>query len=242
MVSAATAVFAVATCGIAALHALWLLCILSLFAGAAWTVFMSTFNTLIQKLAPDWVRARVLAIYLLVFQGSIALGSALWGVAADHTSASGALMLSSVGIALCLVLAFAARLPEPAVSLDPWNHWRKVSMFEEPEPEDGPVLVTVEYQIDPAQESEFLNAIHDYQRIRRRDGAFRWDIFYDSEIPGVYLETFRVDSWGEHERQHDRFTVADRECEERVLRFTLAPLKTRHFLYADRIEPQGGEQ
>ena len=71
--------------------------------------------------------------------------------------------------------------------------------------------------------------------------SFRWDIFYDSELPGVYLETFRVDSWGEHERQHDRFTVADRECEERVLRFTLAPVKTRHFLYADRIEPQGGE-
>jgi hypothetical protein len=84
-----------------------LLRILSFFGGAAWSVFMSTFNTLIQKLAPDWVRARVLAIYLLVFQGSIALGSALWGVAADHTSASGFLMLSSVGIALCLVRAFA---------------------------------------------------------------------------------------------------------------------------------------
>jgi predicted MFS family arabinose efflux permease len=79
---------------------------------------MSTFNTLIQKLAPDWVRARVLAIYLLVFQGSIALGSALWGVAADHTSPGKALMLSSAGIALCLVLAFVARLPEPAGSLD----------------------------------------------------------------------------------------------------------------------------
>lgn len=93
MVSAATAVFAAATCGIASLHVLWLLCILSFFDGAAWTVFMSTFNTLIQKLAPDWVRARVLAIYLLVFQGSIALGSALWGVAADHASASRALMM-----------------------------------------------------------------------------------------------------------------------------------------------------
>ena len=65
--------------------------------------------------------------------------------------------------------------------------------------------------------------------------------FYDAESPGVYLETFRVDSWGEHERQHDRFTVADRECEERVLRFALEPLKTKHFLYADRIKQQVGE-
>ena len=51
-----------------------------------------------------------------------------------------------------------------------------------------------------------------------------------------YVETSRMDSWAEHERQHDRFTVADRECEDRVLRFTVEPIKTRHFLYADRIE------
>lgn len=240
IISGATAVFAAAMLGIAALHILWLLCILSLLGGAAWTVFMSAFNTLIQKLTPDWVRARVLSTYLLVFQGSIALGSALWGMTADHTSASRALMWSSAGSALCIALAFVARLPEPAVSLDAWNHWRKVSMFEEPEPDDGPVLITVEYKIDPAKESEFLDAIHEYERIRRRDGAFRWDIFYDAENPGVYFETFGVDSWGEHERQHDRFTVADRESEERVLRFALEPLKTRHFLYADRIKTARG--
>jgi MFS family permease len=242
VVSGATAVFAAVMWAIATLHVLWLLCILSLFGGAARTVFMSVFNTLIQKLAPDWVRARVLAIYLLVFQGSIALGSALWGVAADHTSASRALMFSSAGIAVCLILPLIARLPEPPGSLEVWNHWGKVSMFEVPEPDEGPVLVTVEYKIDPAKESEFLDAIHDYQRIRRRDGATRWGIFYDVEIPDVYLENFIVDSLAEHERQHDRFTVADRECEERVLRFAIEPLKTRHFLYADRIEPQSGEK
>jgi len=240
IVSGATVVFAAVTLAIATLHVLWLLCILSLFGGAAWTVFMSVFNILIQKLAPEWVRARVLAIYLLVFQGSIALGSAVWGIAADHTSAGKALMFSSAGIAVCLVLPFAARLPEPPGSLDIWNHWGKLSMFEEPEPDEGPVLVMVEYQIDPAMESQFLDAIYLYQRIRRRDGAIRWDIFYDAEIRGVYVETFRVDSWAEHERQHDRFTVADRECEDRVLRFTLEPIKTRHFLYADRIEQQEG--
>ena len=236
VVSGATAVFAVVTWGIAALHILWLLCILSLFGGAAWTAFMSVFNTLIQKLAPDWVRARVLAIYLLIFQGSIALGSALWGVAADHTSANGALMFSSAGILFCLVLPFAARLPEAKGSLEVWNHWGKLAMFEELEPDEGPVLVAVEYKIDPVKESEFLEAIHDYERIRRRDGAVHWGIYYDTEISGVYMENFVVDSWAEHARQHDRFTMADRESEDRVLRFVLEPIKTRHFLYAHRAE------
>lgn len=204
--------------------------------GAAWTAFMSVFNTLIQKLAPDWVRARVLAIYLLIFQGSIALGSALWGVAADHTSANGALMFSSAGILFCLVLPFAARLPEAKGSLEVWNHWGKLAMFEELEPDEGPVLVAVEYKIDPVKESEFLEAIHDYERIRRRDGAVHWGIYYDTEISGVYMENFVVDSWAEHARQHDRFTMADRESEDRVLRFVLEPIKTRHFLYAHRAE------
>jgi MFS family permease len=236
IVSGATVVFAAVTFIIAALHALWLLCLVSLFGGAAWTVFMSTFNTIIQKLTPDWVRARVLAIYLLVFQGSIALGSALWGVAADHSNANVALMISSVGLAACLVLPLVTRLPEGAGSLDTWNHWRKLEMFEEPEPDQGPVLITVEYKIDPARESEFLDAIYGYQRIRRRDGAVRWGIYYDTENPGVYVESFIVDSWAEHARQHDRFTLADRESEERVLRIAIEPIKTRHLLYAHRDE------
>jgi len=232
VISAATAIFAGVTFGIAGLQSLWLLCILSLFGGAAWTVFMSAFNTLVQKLAPDWVRARVLAIYLLVFQGSIALGSVLWGVAADHASANRALIYSSGGIAVCLALPLIVRLPEATGSLDVWNHW-KLLTFEEPGLDEGPVLVTVEYKIDATKESEFLEAIHNYQRIRRRDGAIHWGIYYDAAIPGVYLESFLVDSWAEHLRQHDRFTLADRESEERVLRLTLEPLKTRHFLYAD---------
>jgi hypothetical protein len=101
-----------------------------------------------------------------------------------------------------------------------------------PSPDDGPVLVTVEYKIDPVKAQQFLEAIHKYQRIRRRDGATRWGIYYDSESPGIYVETFLVDSWAEHQRQHDRFTVADRTVEEQVFRFAREPVRVRHFIYA----------
>jgi len=73
-----------------------------------------------------------------------------------------------------------------------------------------------------------------YQRIRRRDGATRWGIFYDVQSTHVYLETFLVDSWAEHERQHDRFTVADRELEERVLSFALETPSVKHYIHAER--------
>jgi hypothetical protein len=236
VVSGATAVFASVIVCLATLRSFWVLCILISFGGAAWTVFMSVFNTLVQNMAPDWVRARVLAIYLFVFQGSVAFGSAIWGFAAEHTSSNTALLAASFGIAACLVLPLAARLPDLGPELDSWNHWGKPTMFAEPAFDQGPVLVTIEYKIDPNHAPEFLESIHEYERIRRRDGATRWGVFYDAEIPGRYLENFLVDSWAEHARQHDRFTLADRKYEERVQSFALEPPKTRHFIYAAKVE------
>ena len=54
----------------------------------------------------------------------------------------------------------------------------------------------------------------------------------DPQSPGIYVETFLVDSWEEHQRQHDRFTIADRTVEEQVFRFAREPVRVRHFIYA----------
>jgi hypothetical protein len=90
--------------------------------------------------------------------------------------------------------------------------------------------------IDPAKAPDFLNLIYRYQRIRRRDGATRWGIYYDTQAPNVYLETFLVDSWAEHQRQHNRFTVADHELEKRVQSYALEPTTVKHYIYANRAE------
>jgi len=105
-------------------------------------------------------------------------------------------------------------------------------MHEEPEPEEGPVLVTIRYVIDPTNAGEFLNQLHKYERVRRRDGATRWGVFSDLEARGVYLESFLVDSWAEHERQHYRFTVADRELEKTVMNFAVKPIEVKHYIRA----------
>lgn len=238
IIAGATAVFAAVILATATLHILWLLCILMAFGGAAWTVVMSLFNTLVQAFAPDWVRARVLAVYLFVFQGSITIGSALWGFTAERTSAHTALLLSGFGVAACLILPLFSRLPDSRPTLDVWDHWKRPTVFAETAPDRGPVLITVEYNVDRNHTSDFLDAMYQYQRVRRRDGASRWGIFYDTEIPGRYIESFIVHSWGEHERQHARFTVADREIEQRVRNFILGDPKVRHFIYAERNNPR----
>lgn len=232
VIGIATAIFGGTLLGTAMLHSVALLCAVMLVGGVSWTVFMSLFNTMIQQLAPDWVRARVLAVYLFVFQGSVAAGSALWGFAAEHTSAHLALSVSGIAMGASLLLQFPLRLPDTVADLSSWNHWSHPKLFAAVSPDLGPVLVTVTYVIDPEKAAGFLNEIHRYQRIRRRDGATRWGIFYDTQSPNVYLESFLVDSWAEHQRQHFRFTVADRELEKRVLSYTLEPTTVKHYIYA----------
>jgi MFS family permease len=234
VIGSATCVFGAVLAATALLRNLELLCVLMVFGGAAWTVFMSIFNTLVQNLAPEWVRARVLAAYLFVFQGCVAAGSALWGELADHSSARVALLAAAVGIASTILLQSFVPLPSAKLDLSPWNHWGKPGMFEHFDSDAGPVLVTVRYVIDPARSADFLQSIYRYQRIRRRDGATRWGIFYDTEARNVYLETFLVDSWAEHERQHERFTVADRAVEEEVLKHTLETPVATHYIHAER--------
>src|SRR5258708_38576381 len=120
------------------------------------------------------------------------------------------LMVAAIGTGACLSLQLLFKLPSVPADLTTWNHWGKLTIFEEPDPSQGPVLVTVKYVIDPAKASEFLHYIHQYERVRRRDGATSWGVFVDTEAPDTYLESFKIDSWAEHERQHDRFTMADR--------------------------------
>src|SRR5215831_15306249 len=87
--------------------------------------------------------------------------------------------------------------------------------------EVGPVLVTVEYLINPSDRKHFLAALDRLAPERRRDGAYAWGVFEDSAKPGRFVETFLAESWLEHLRQHERVTKADQQLEERVLRFTI---------------------
>jgi MFS family permease len=238
LLSVATAAFAGVILSLALLRSPVILCLLMLLGGASWTAVMSLFNIMVQELAPDWVRARVLAVYLFVFQGSVAVGSTLWGYIALHANVHRALVFAAIGTAGCLSLQFLLRLPSVPADLSAWNHWGKLTTFAEPDPGQGPVLVTVKYVIDPVKASKFLHLIHQYQRVRRRDGATSWGVFVDTENPDTYLETFKVDSWAEHARQHDRFTVADREIENQVLGYAIQPVEIKHFIYArDGLPP-----
>src|SRR5579862_6280466 len=123
------------------LHAMVALAATMLVAGAAWIVFISLISALVQSLAPDWVRARVLAIFMLVFQGGLAAGSALSGVVAARAGIQQTLLWAGLGIVATTALGLVARLPDATTDVSPWNHWQMPTIVTDrrPELDEGPV-------------------------------------------------------------------------------------------------------
>ena len=173
---------------------------------------------------------------MLVFQGGLAIGSAVWGAVADRAGLPAALLAAGLGVLLSAALGRVAPLPDATSDTTPWNHWRAPAVVADaaPPPDAGPVLVLSQYTVEARSVAAFLEAMAVYARVRRRDGAYRWGVFRDVEQPGSFVETFLVSSWVEHLRQHERITCADREIEERVLALTNRERVVRHFVSPGR--------
>src|SRR5262249_52451527 len=141
-------------------------------------------------------------------QGGLAAGSVVWGTVGSRVSVAAALTLSGIATVATIALRLVARLPDHVADISPWNHWPLPALGKNaaPGPDDGPVLVTIEYRVAPPDVDAFVKAMEGLGRVRRRDGASRWGIFRDVEQSDRYIESFLVTSWAEHLRQHERLT------------------------------------
>jgi MFS family permease len=193
-----------------------------IFAGFAWTSTMATLNTSVQLAVPAWVQARALGIYLMVFQGGMALGSVVWGFIAEHSTTTKSLITAATG--LLVTLPFVHRfkiLRGEAPDHTPYQ-WKRPAPSpaafagEDADITDGPVRISVEYIVPIDRYAEFTRAIHQLSGVRLRDGAIRWGIFRDVTDPTRLNETFVMESWLDYLRSRERVTIADREIQDRV--------------------------
>jgi len=235
LVAGASALYAVAALALAHVQNVALLAVAMLATGVAWISILSALQVSAQMSLPPWVRARGLAAFLVVFMGGMALGSILWGQVATRIGIPAALTTAAVGIVLAIAATWRFKLGRHEVlDFRPTMDWPLPVLAETPEP-DVPVLVTISYRIQADKRVEFVEAMQQVREMRRRNGAYFWQLFHDPEDPTRFVETFMDESWMEHLRQHERASVADREIQRRAKQYLVEGEETKssHWL-ADR--------
>ncbi|HTT06255.1 MAG TPA: MFS transporter [Steroidobacteraceae bacterium] len=207
----------------------------SFVAGVCWVGVLATLNLSAQTALPDWVRGRGLAIYIMVFFGAMSVGSVLWGQLASWTGLLAAHLIAAAATVAGAVMTARWKVQHStALDLTPSGHWPMPQPLSLQDASDGPVLVTVRYQVTAERRNEFLTAMEHLSHGRRRDGAYAWAIYEDLEHPGSMLETFTLDSWTEHLRQHERVTRADRDLQERIRKLTQHEPVVTHLISATK--------
>lgn len=207
----------------------------AVLGGLGWITVLTSLNVSAQTALPNWVRARGLAIALMVFFGCMSAGSAAWGQVATATSIPIALLIAAAGAVLVIPLTWRAKLGQgEAIDLSPAMSWPEpvVAGNLEAAPDRGPVMVTIRYRIDEGDAHAFLAAMHELSDERYRDGAHDWGVYQDAANPSVWIEWFFLPSWAEHLRQHERATKHDQDIHARTRTFHRGaePPEVSHFL------------
>jgi MFS family permease len=206
-----------------------------LFVGAAWTLALTATGVAAQGALPAWVRARGMGLWNLSVTGGVAIGSALWGVVASWRLDI-ALEIAAAALVLLFLATSRYKLSVPEsidVELSATDA-PVVTLI--PEPSDGPVLVTVRYRVRSEDFDAFNTEMRRVERQRRRTGARQWGLFRDLVDVDVVLETYIVESWAEHLRQHDRTTNTDLAVLGDARRYSIGQPEVSHLIssYAGR--------
>ena len=170
-----------------------------------------------QTAAPGWVRARAVSMILIAVQASMALGSVLWGSLASLAGTQ--ITLAAAAGVMLLLFALNRRVKlkmGDEADVTPGVQLPDMAIAVEPLPDDGPVIIQLEYRIDPENLEEFMRAIHKVEPTRRRNGASDWLVFRDLGEDGRFVERFIIRSWAEYVRLRTRMTMADRKIQDRA--------------------------
>jgi MFS family permease len=211
----------------------------SIFFGISWIWTLSTFSVSAQSALPDWVRARGLAIYLMVFFGSMSVGSIIWGAIASQMGIKTALIIASSTLTLGMILSRKQKLNlGEAIDLAPSEHWAEPNILVESEEdkallnERSPVMIMIEYKIEPDNVDKFLSLMCQLKQARQQYGAYGWEVLQQSDKADVFIECFFDVSWIDHLRHRERLAGKDQTLEQQIhnLHKGDEPPKITHFL------------
>lgn len=228
IVRVASLAFAVSVAVTAISSRLPLTMVAQLVSGAGWVLVLATFNVTVQTSAPRWVLGRALSLYQMAVFAGMAGGSWLWGIVTGDLGLTAALLISVSVLLGCAGLGFWFGLPQTGdLKLDLLERWKEPEIALPIEHRSGPVVITTEYRIREADLIEFLAAMGDRKRIRRRDGARHWSLLRDLSEPDLWIERYDNPTWLDYVRQNQRMTEDDAAVWERIRSLHQGPDKPR---------------
>jgi MFS family permease len=204
-------------------------------AGLAWMTLVARMNAALQLFLPNWVRARGLAVYQVVFAAGQAVGALLWG----QVTALFELRTAYLAAAVLMIAGAASVRWLPLHDQDdtdrgPAVDWAEPHLMLQPHLDEGPVLVTTTYRVPAANRAAFVKAMAGVRVARRRTGATRWGLFQDGEDPEQFVEVCQVPTWAEYLRQHEERRTGDgRRAEEEAVALAEGPPTVTHLLPVD---------
>ena len=237
-----TVVHALLSCLIVSVPELWVALPAMVVLGMAWISVANSLVIAAQMAMPDWVRARGMSIYQMALMGGAAAGSLLWGQVAVWLGVNGSVIAAAAFGVLAMLLTRKQSV-EGGADID----FSLVPPRDVPQPatavgpEEGPVMVTLTYQIDPACSAAFAEVMQHTRSARLRQGALSWGLFRDVAVPGRYVEYFVDENWLEHQRRLERFTAFDAGLREQRLAFHIGPEppELRRYVADEHAVPTG---
>jgi MFS family permease len=207
-------------------------------AGICWTVAASELWVAGQRAMPGWARGRMNATIIMIGQGAIALGGVVWGSSAVFFGptytllAAALLLLVTLPLDMRWSISITSTLnfdPAPIMS---FSH----KLIHTLRPHDGPVSITIEYQVDRSRGRELMNILRQVRLIHLRNGAYSWQLYEDLGRQNTFRVEMAVPSWNEYLLAQERLAKSDQEIIRMAENLHLGPVppETRFFLCVNR--------
>ena len=196
-----------------------ILCVIMGIGGVAYITIISKFYTIGIKSAPKWIGARVLAVYLLILNGGLAVGSVIWGSMANTLGIQITLSVASLALGATILSKkrYNTTLLDDLDFTPSGDHWSLPPDLSIDLPQsDNQVLITIDYKIDPKLSNEFEKSVLELGRILKSEGMAYWELFQDTADIGHYIEIRIADTWTDHMRQHERVTKNVQIMEDKI--------------------------
>ena len=185
--------------------------------GCAWIFSFSSLMLTAQTSVPNWVRARTISIMMVTFGGSMGFGSLLWGTLSDQYSTSTSITVASMGLLLTLLLSRRFDIANDNLDLSTAAQWPMPIPVDSVPVNKGPVMVSIDYCIPEQNVDEFLSLMKKLRVIRKRNGAYFWQIYHDAKDHQLFSEVYMSESWSETLRQRDRITSSEMSIRDQVM-------------------------